>query len=96
MLELSELRLEMLVPWIWRWLALVIWCCVPSFRGIYGLHLQGRRRKQVLLKQLCISTCVDGVVSHKTIVTSLGTDTVVILPETNDGKVSVYSIKYRA
>jgi len=66
--------------------AFVIWCCVPSFRGTYCLHFQSRRGMQVPLKKVCISIRGDGVVSEKTTVTSLGNDTDVILPETNDGK----------
>jgi hypothetical protein len=88
-LELSELRDEMLLSTVNMEMAgfgnLVL--CTQFQRETYCcLHLQGRRRKQVPLKGRCICTRVDGVVSQKTTVISVGTHIVVTLPETNDGK----------
>ena len=79
-----------LVPWIWRWMAFVIWCCVPTFRGDLLPVPTGRKWDASSSKEKCISTRVDDVISQKATVTSLGTDTDVILPETNDGKKSSF------
>jgi hypothetical protein len=87
-LELSELRDEMLSTVDMEMAGFGNFMLSTQFqRETYCcLHLQGRTRKKVPLKQRCISTRVDGVVSQKTTVISLGTDIVVTLLEINGGK----------